>query len=86
MGLNLGQLLVRHFFSLYSLFIPAFLLDRIDFGLKVLYWVESLGFILGWKFWVVVLSLHWGPPLVTGVGYPRLHVLIVSHLNKCHPH
>ena len=38
MGLKLDQLLVGHSFSLCSIFVPAFLVDRTNFGLKVL-WV-----------------------------------------------
>ena len=40
MGLELGQLLVGNSFSLLHL-VPAFLLDRTNFGLKVL-WVGVL--------------------------------------------
>jgi hypothetical protein len=38
MGLKLGQLLVGHSLSLCSIPVSAFLVDRINFGLKVL-WV-----------------------------------------------
>ena len=39
MGQRLGRLLVGHAFSLYSVFVLVFLLDRTRFGSKVL-WVD----------------------------------------------
>jgi hypothetical protein len=36
MGLKLGKFLVGYFFSVCSIFVPAFLLDRKKFGLKFL--------------------------------------------------
>jgi hypothetical protein len=39
MDLKLDRLLVHHSFSLCSIFVPALLLDRTNFGLKVL-WVS----------------------------------------------
>ena len=38
MGLKLSQLVVGYFLSLCSIFVPAFLVDWINLGLKVL-WV-----------------------------------------------
>ena len=42
--------------------VPAFPIDRLNFGLKVL-WV-------GW----CLLSLHWGSSLDTGGGFFRFHI------------
>jgi len=46
-GLKLGQLLMGHSLSLFSIPVPAFLVDRMQFGFKVLFLVA-----------VSIVSLH----------------------------
>ena len=63
MGLKLGQLLVGHSLKLCSILVPAFLVDRINLGLKVL-----------WVGWMVSLTLYWHSCLATGDGLFRFHI------------
>jgi hypothetical protein len=55
MGLKLGQLLESHFLILCSIPLPAFLTDRINFALKILWFSWSLfcstGLLLGYRRW-----------------------------------
>jgi hypothetical protein len=62
MGLKLGHLLVVHSFSLCSIFVPIFLLDRTNFGSKVL-WVgwcpyPPLGVLPGYRRWPLQVPCH----------------------------
>jgi hypothetical protein len=66
MDLKLGWLLVSHSLSLCSIFVPVFLLNRTNFGLKVL--------LMGWY-------LHpytGGPCQATGDGLFRFHIPTVG--------
>jgi hypothetical protein len=53
MCLKLGQLLVGYSLSICSIFVPAFLVDRTNFGSKVLLGVgvsiALMGFLLGYR-------------------------------------
>jgi hypothetical protein len=86
-GFQVGWLLVSHSLSLCSIFVPAFLSDRTNFGLKVCRRVGSLISPLGGPVWLlkVVMSVSplmdiltkvthidfWGPPSPRSLGIPR---------------
>ena len=67
-GFKLCQLLVRHSFSLCSIFVPAFLLYRTNCGSKVL-WV-------GWYPNLSIGSFY----LTPGGGFFRFHVTTVRYI------
>ena len=73
MSFKLSQLLVSHSFSLCSIIIPTFLLDRTNFRSSLVGELMSL-------------SLHWGSCLAIGGSHLRFHIPTVRSLSWSHPH
>jgi hypothetical protein len=71
----MGQSLDGLFFSLCSIFVPAFPLDRDDSGLKVLRWVDAHILLLG------AMSIDW-----TRGSLFRFYLPVVECFGLCYAH